>query len=88
MTGPAMTGGVASPVLPGDWVADPAGCTLAFSVRNFGLRTVTGQIAARRRQLHHPGGWQAAQVDLRAAGRLDRRSADVLGIRSFKCSRS
>ena len=29
---------------PGDWVADPAACTLAFAVRNFGLRTVTGQI--------------------------------------------
>ena len=44
MTHPAMTGGVASPVLPGDWVADPAACTLAFAMRNFGLRTVTGQI--------------------------------------------
>ena len=36
MTHPAMTAGVASPVLPGDWVADPAACTLAFAVRNFG----------------------------------------------------
>ncbi len=27
MTRPAMTGEVASPVLPGDWVADPAACT-------------------------------------------------------------
>jgi polyisoprenoid-binding protein YceI len=44
MTHPAMTREVASPVLPGDWVADPAACTLAFAVRNFGLRTVTGQI--------------------------------------------
>ncbi|MBV9094074.1 MAG: YceI family protein [Streptosporangiaceae bacterium] len=44
MTRPAMAGGVASPVLPGDWVADPAACTLAFSVRNLGLRTVTGRI--------------------------------------------
>jgi polyisoprenoid-binding protein YceI len=28
----------------GDWVADPAACTVTFAVRNFGLRTVTGQI--------------------------------------------
>src|ERR1700693_6197149 len=44
MTHPTMTGGVASLVRPGDWVADAAACTLAFAVRNFGLRTVTGQI--------------------------------------------
>ena len=30
MTRPAMTGEVASPVLPGDWIADPAACTLAY----------------------------------------------------------
>src|ERR1019366_8926791 len=28
----------------GDWGADPAACTVTFAVRNFGLRTVTGQI--------------------------------------------
>jgi polyisoprenoid-binding protein YceI len=44
MTRPATAGGVTSPLLPGHWVADPAACTLAFAVRNFGLRTVTGQI--------------------------------------------
>jgi hypothetical protein len=30
MTRPAMTGEVASPVLPGDWIPDPAACTLAY----------------------------------------------------------
>ena len=33
-----------SPAPAGDWLADPAACTLTFAVRNFGLRTVTGQI--------------------------------------------
>lgn len=44
MAHPTTTQGAASPVLPGDWVADPAACTLAFAVRNFAVRTVTGQI--------------------------------------------
>jgi polyisoprenoid-binding protein YceI len=30
--------------VPGDWVADVAACTVAFAVRNLGLRTVTGRI--------------------------------------------
>lgn len=29
---------------PGDWVAEVAACTAAFTVRNLGLGTVTGQI--------------------------------------------
>ena len=52
MTHPTMTREVASPVLPGDWVADPAACTLAFAVRNFGLRTVTGQIPLTSAVVH------------------------------------
>ena len=44
MAHPTTTAGTASPVRPGDWVADPAVCTLAFAVRNFAVRTVTGQI--------------------------------------------
>jgi polyisoprenoid-binding protein YceI len=44
MTHPTTTAGAASPVLPGEWVADPAACTLAFAVRNFAVRTVTGHI--------------------------------------------
>ncbi len=44
MTNPAVTAAAASPVPPGDWVADPAACTLAFTVRNLAVRTVTGHI--------------------------------------------
>ena len=44
MSQPARAGGMTSPVPPGDWRADAAACTLTFAVRNFGLRTVTGQI--------------------------------------------
>ena len=43
MTAPA-TAAMPGLILPGDWVADPALCTLTFAVRNFGLRTVTGRI--------------------------------------------
>ena len=43
MTNP-MTAGTAGPVPPGNWVADLAACTVSFTVRNFGLRYVTGQI--------------------------------------------
>jgi YceI-like domain len=73
MTRPAMTGEVASPVLPGDWVADPAACTLAFAVRNFGLRTVTGQIPLTR-----------ADVSVGPSGQPDsiRAKLDARGIRT------
>lgn len=43
MTNP-MAAGTAAPVPPGDWVADLAACTVSFTVRNLGLRYVTGQI--------------------------------------------
>jgi polyisoprenoid-binding protein YceI len=43
MTHAAMTG-TASYVRPGDWLADPAACSLTFAVQNFRLRTVTGRI--------------------------------------------
>lgn len=52
MTHPTMTAGVASRVPPGDWVAEPAACMLAFAVRNFGLRTVTGQIPLTSAVVH------------------------------------
>jgi polyisoprenoid-binding protein YceI len=56
MTHPAMTR-TASPVRPGDWAADPAASTLSFAVRNFGLRTVTGQIPLTSAIVHiGPGG--------------------------------
>jgi polyisoprenoid-binding protein YceI len=42
MTNPAAAAATAF-IRPGDWVADVTGCTVTFSVRNFRLRTVTGQ---------------------------------------------
>ena len=39
-----MAAGTAGPAQPGNWVADLAACTVSFTVRNFGLRYVTGQI--------------------------------------------
>jgi polyisoprenoid-binding protein YceI len=41
MTNPTEAAGF---IRPGDWVADLPACTITFAVRNFGLRTVTGQI--------------------------------------------
>ena len=35
MARPSPAEAAPSPVLPGDSVADPAACTLAFAVRNF-----------------------------------------------------
>ena len=43
MTTPAATR-TAPPAQPGEWVADLAACTVSFTVRNFGLRSVTGQV--------------------------------------------
>jgi polyisoprenoid-binding protein YceI len=34
----------APPAQPGEWVADLAASTVSFTVRNFGLRSVTGQV--------------------------------------------
>ena len=43
MTNPTATG-TAGPAQPGEWVADLATSTVSFTVRNFGLRSVTGQV--------------------------------------------
>jgi polyisoprenoid-binding protein YceI len=43
MTNPTAAG-TAGPAQPGEWVADLAACTVSFTVRNFGLRSVTGQV--------------------------------------------
>jgi polyisoprenoid-binding protein YceI len=43
MTSPTAAG-TTGLVPAGDWVADPAACTVTFAVRNFRLRTVTGQV--------------------------------------------
>ena len=60
----------ASHTLPGDWAADLAACTVTFAVRNFGLRTVTGQIPLTSATVTvGPGGQPAAiraELDARA----------------------
>ena len=38
----------AGPFQPGEWAADLAACTASFTVRNFGLRFVTGKIPLTR----------------------------------------
>jgi polyisoprenoid-binding protein YceI len=43
MTIPAAAG-TAPAAQPGEWAADLAACTVRFTVRNFALRSVTGQI--------------------------------------------
>jgi len=43
MTNPTAAG-TAGPAQPGEWVADLAASTVSFTVRNFGLRSVTGQV--------------------------------------------
>ena len=85
MTHPTITG-TATPVRPGDWAADPAACTLTFAVRNFGLRTVTGQIPLTSAVIHvDPGGQPVSiRAELDAQG-IDtgnrRRDKDLRGHR-------
>jgi polyisoprenoid-binding protein YceI len=43
MTNPT-TAAAAGPAQPGEWTADLAASTVSFTVRNFGLRSVTGQV--------------------------------------------
>jgi polyisoprenoid-binding protein YceI len=43
MTNPA-TAVAAGPAQPGEWIADLAASTVSLTVRNFGLRSVTGQV--------------------------------------------
>ena len=52
MTHPTSPAGMTSPAPAGDWLADPAACTITFAVRNFGLRTVTGQIPLTSAVVH------------------------------------
>jgi polyisoprenoid-binding protein YceI len=43
MTNPS-TAVAAGPAQPGEWIADLAASTVSLTVRNFGLRSVTGQV--------------------------------------------
>lgn len=86
MTHPAMTR-TASPVRPGDWAADPAACTVTFAVRNFALRTVTGQIPLTSAVIHvGPGGQPEhvrAELDARGIDTGNRRRDKDLRGRRF-----
>jgi polyisoprenoid-binding protein YceI len=86
MTHPAMTS-TASPVQPGDWAADPAASTLTFAVRNFALRTVTGQIPLTSAVIHvGPGGrpeHARAELDPRGIDTGNRRRDKDLRGRRF-----
>jgi polyisoprenoid-binding protein YceI len=64
MARPSPAAAAPSPVLPGDRVADPAACALAFAVRNFAVRTVTGQIPLTSAVIH--AGQDGEPVSLRA----------------------
>ena len=86
MTHPAMTS-TATPVRPGDWTADPAASTLTFTVRNFGLRTVTGQIPLTSALIGiDPGGQPLgiqAELDVRGIDTGNRRRDKDLRGRRF-----
>jgi len=91
MTHPAMTG-PASLLRPGDWIADPAACSLTFAVQNFRLRTVTGLIPLIGATVRvGPGGYPASiRAELDAAG-IDtghsRRDRDLRGKRFLAAER-
>ena len=77
---------------PGDWTADPAACSLTFSVRNFGLRTVTGQIPLLRAVVHVDAGGHPvsirAELDAEGIGTGHRRrDQDLRGRRFFATDR-
>lgn len=82
----------ASHTLPGDWAADLAACTVTFAVRNFGLRTVVGQIPLTSATVTvGPGGQPAAiraELDARAIDTSNlRRDSHLRGPRFFATDR-
>jgi polyisoprenoid-binding protein YceI len=78
--------GTAPQAQPGEWVADLAACTVSFTVRNFGLRSVTGQIPLASASVTVGPGGQPVSVraELDARG-IDtghrRRDSDLRGTR-------
>ena len=91
MTHTAMTG-PASLIRPGDWVADPAACSLTFAAQNFRVRAVTGRIPLTGATVHvGPDGYPASiRAELDAAG-IDtghsRRDRDLRGKRFLATDR-
>jgi polyisoprenoid-binding protein YceI len=67
----------AGPAQPGEWIADLAASTVSFTVRNFGLRSVTGQVPLVSASVTvGPGGQPVsvrAELDARGIDTGDRR---------------
>jgi len=91
MTNPTAAG-TAGPAQPGGWVADLAASTVSFTVRNFGLRSVTGQVPLVSASVTVGLGGQPVSVraELDARG-IDtghrRRDSDLRGTRFLAADR-
>lgn len=87
-----MTSPTAGLLQTGGWVADLAACAVTFAVRNFGLRTVTGQVplASAAVAIGASGQPGSVRAELDARG-IDtgnrRRDADLRGPRFLDADR-
>jgi len=77
---------------PGRWIADGAACTVTFAVRNFGIRTVTGQLPVTSAEVtidaHGQPARIRAELDVRGTDTGHRRrDADLRGARFFDTDR-
>lgn len=77
---------------PGRWIADGAACTVTFNVRNFGLRTVTGQLSVTSAEVTVDRTGQPvrirAELDVRGIDTGHRRrNADLRGAKFFGTDR-
>jgi polyisoprenoid-binding protein YceI len=77
---------------PGRWIADGAACTVTFAVRNFGIRTVTGQLPVTSAEVTIDSDGQPARIRAELdVGGIDtghrRRDADLRGARFFGTDR-
>ena len=80
------------PFQPGEWAADLAACTASFTVRNFGLRFVTGKIPLTRASVTVNRSGQPisirAELDPRGIDTGNRRrDSDLRGARFLAASR-
>ena len=82
----------AGPFQPGEWAADLAACTASFTVRNFGLRFVTGKIPLTRASVTVDRSGQPvsirAELDPRGINTGNRRrDSDLRGARFLAAGR-